>query len=198
MPSGSAFFTGPNMAGKSTFLKAVAVASLLAHAGCAVPAQAMEFPVVATLVSTGQPTESLHAGESLYLAEVRRIRFMAEALLASGSMLAIVDEPFRGTNLPDAREATLAVVARLVDHPNVIVLIASHLVEVVPAMEGGNRIRLFHFAADVDGPEPRFDYRIRDGMSAQRLGMPLLGREGVLDLFAQAATQAREPRPQTV
>ncbi len=46
------FLTGPNMAGKSTFLKAVSIAVLLAHAGCGVPATSMEFPVVAVVFSS--------------------------------------------------------------------------------------------------------------------------------------------------
>jgi hypothetical protein len=52
------FVTGPNMAGKSTFLKAVAIAVLLAHAGCGVPATAMQFPTVGPLLKRpdyGQP-----------------------------------------------------------------------------------------------------------------------------------------------
>jgi hypothetical protein len=58
------FVTGPNMAGKSTFLKSLAVSMLLAHAGCGVPATAMEFPVFRGLSSSVRVAESLSAGES--------------------------------------------------------------------------------------------------------------------------------------
>jgi DNA mismatch repair protein MutS len=181
------FVTGPNMAGKSTFLKAVAMAMLLAHAGCGVPAASMEFPTVGTIFSSVKVSENLNAEESFYLAEIRRIRALAQALYEHGSALAVLDEPLRGTNVHDAAEATLAVMTRLAVHPNALVFIASHIGEIVHAVAGDVRIRLLHFAADVTGQHPRFDYRLREGMSAQRLGMTLLRQEQVLDLLERSA-----------
>ncbi len=190
------FVTGPNMAGKSTFLKAVAVAMLLAHAGCGVPAESLEFPPVATIFSSVRVWENLGAGESFYLAEVRRIRALALALHASGSAVAILDEPLRGTNVHDAAEATLAVMIRLARHPAALVFIASHIGEVVPAIVDDPRIRLVHFAADLTTDEPRFDYQLREGVSAQRLGMTLLRQEQVLALLERSAEEPVEQNPE--
>jgi DNA mismatch repair protein MutS len=181
------FVTGPNMAGKSTFLKAVGLAVLLAHAGCGVPATSMEFLPAGALFSSVQILDNLSAGESFYLAEVRRIRSLARTLHDHGSVVAVLDEPFRGTNVHDAVEATLAVIARLVNHPRALVFVASHLAELVPAIVDDPRVRLLYFAADVSGERPQFDYRLRDGMSSQRLGMTLLKQEQVLDLLERAA-----------
>jgi DNA mismatch repair protein MutS len=181
------FVTGPNMAGKSTFLKAVAIAVLLAHAGCGVPAASLEFPVVGTVFSSVQIVDSVSAGESFYLAEVRRIRALAAALQACGPAIAIVDEPFRGTNVHDAADATLAIVTRLAALPGGMTFIASHLAEIVPSISGDARIAFVHFAADAADVEPRFDYRLRAGVSTQRLGMTLLRQEGVLELLDRAA-----------
>ena len=181
------FVTGPNMAGKSTFLKSIAVAMLLAHAGCGVPATSMEFPIAGTVFSSVQIADNLSAGESFYLAEVRRIRSLALALHDHGSAVAVVDEPFRGTNVHDAAEATVAVITRLAAHPAALVFVASHLAEVVPAILDDPRICLFHFAADVTGERPRFDYHLRQGMSTQRLGMTLLRQEQVLALLERSA-----------
>jgi DNA mismatch repair protein MutS len=177
------FVTGPNMAGKSTFLKALAVSILLAHSGCGVPASAMEFPVFRGLFSSVRVAESLSAGESLYLAEVRRVRGLAQMLREHGAVMAVLDEPLRGTNVHDAAEATLAVVSRLVGHPQALVFVASHIGEVVPAIADDDRIRLLQFSAEMRDDEPRFDYRVRDGVSTQRLGMTLLRREQVLVLL---------------
>jgi DNA mismatch repair ATPase MutS len=125
------FVTGPNMAGKSTFLKAIAVAVFLAHLGCGVPATSMEFAPVGTVFSSVQIIDNLTAGESFYLAEVRRIGSLAAALTDHGSAVAVVDEPFRGTNVHDAAEATLAVITRLAAHPGALAFVASHVGEVV-------------------------------------------------------------------
>ena len=186
------FLTGPNMAGKSTFLKAIAIAALLAHAGCGVPARSLEFPMVGTIFSSVQIADNLSAGEGFYLAEVRRIRALAVALRDHASAIAIVDEPFRGTNVHDAAEATLAVIARLAAHPSALTFIASHIGEVAPAIASDPRIGLFHFAADVTTDVPRFDYRLRQGVSVQRLGMLLLKQEHVLDLLERYPTAASD------
>lgn len=177
------FVTGPNMAGKSTFLKAVGLAVLLAHAGCGVPAGSMEFPVVSTIFSSVQIVDNLSAGESFYLAEVRRIKSLATALREHRSAIAVLDEPFRGTNVHDAAEATLAVISRLVSHPGALVFVASHLAEIAPSIADDPRVCLVHFSADISAEAPVFDYKLRHGLSAQRLGMTLLAQEGVLALL---------------
>jgi DNA mismatch repair protein MutS len=177
--------TGPNMAGKSTFLKAVSLAVLLAHLGSGVPAAAMEFPVVATLFSSGDVHGSLDARESDYLAEVGRIAALAAALREHGSAFAVIDEPFRGTNVHDATDATLAVISRLADHSTAIVFVASHLGELALALADDPRIGFVRFEADVSEDAPRFDYRLREGVSTQRLGMTLLRQSGVLDMLGR-------------
>jgi DNA mismatch repair ATPase MutS len=179
------FLTGPNMAGKSTFLKAVAVSTMLAHAGSGVPAAEMEFNPVDTIFSSIRIADNLGQGESYYLAEVRRIKALALALRDHRAALAIIDEPFRGTNVHDASEATVAVLTRLAGHPTALVFVASHLGEVVAQIQDDPRIRLLHFAAEVSDETVRFDYRLRDGASSQRLGMSLLRRERVLELLEE-------------
>jgi hypothetical protein len=186
------FITGPNMAGKSTFLKATALAVLLAHVGSGVPAESMEFVPVGTIFSSVQIADNLTAGESFYLAEVRRMGALATALDSHGSAVAVIDEPFRGTNVHDAAEATLGVITRLAAHPAALVLVASHVGEVVPNILSDPRVEFLYFAADVTGEQPRFDYLLRHGVSEQRLGMTLLRQEGVLDHLERAA------RPKTV
>jgi DNA mismatch repair protein MutS len=177
------FVTGPNMAGKSTFLKALAIAMLLAHAGCGVPAAAMTFPTLQAVFSSIQIDDNLAGGESFYLAEVRRVRALAEAIGEHGAVLALIDEPFRGTNVHDAAEATLAVLSRLRQQPSALVFVASHLAELASSVAADARVRLLHFSADVEGGVVRFDYQLREGVSTQRLGMVLLEREGVLALL---------------
>lgn len=181
------FITGPNMAGKSTFLKATALAVFLAHVGSGVPAESMEFVPVGTVFSSVQIADNLTAGESFYLAEVRRMGALAAALDSHGSAVAVIDEPFRGTNVHDAAEATLGVITRLAAHPAALVLVASHVAEVVPNLLSDPRVEFLYFAADVTGEQPRFDYRLRHGVSEQRLGMTLLRQEGVLEHLERAA-----------
>jgi DNA mismatch repair ATPase MutS len=184
------FVTGPNMAGKSTFLRAAGIAVLLAHLGAGVPAASMEFAPAGTLFTSIDLADDLRAGQSFYLAEVRRIGALANALGEFGSALAIVDEPFRGTNVHDAAEATLAIMTRLAAQPASLTFVASHVAEVVPATRADPRIAFRYFVADTTTDPPGFDYRLRTGVSDQRLGMTLLRQEGVLDQLEQS-TRAR-------
>lgn len=181
------FVTGPNMAGKTTFMKAVAIAVFLAHIGCGAPATSMEFPVVGTIFSSIDISDNLNAGESFYLAEVRRIRDLAVALGEHGSGLAVIDEPFRGTNVHDATEATLATISRLAALPAGLVFVASHVGEVASAIRDNARVLLIHFSAEVANDQPRFDYKLRGGVSTQRLGMTLLKQERVLEFLERLA-----------
>src|SRR4029450_144942 len=135
----------------------------------------------------------LGPGQSFSLAEVRRIRALALALSEHRSIFAVVDEPFRGTNVHDAAEATLATITRLANHPAALVMVASHVGEVVPALREDPRIRLLHFAAEIRADQPHFDYQIRPGVSVQRLGMTLLKQERVLELL-ESSTQAANPK----
>src|SRR5262249_43208802 len=155
---------------------------ILAHAGCGVPATSIRFPVGGSAFSGVQIVASLTGVKTFYLAEVRRIKALAAVLHDGAPTLAVVDEPFRGTNVHDAAEATLAVITRLAEHPRALVFVASHIAEIAPSMVSDSRIRLLHFAADTAGGPPTFDYRLREGVSTQRLGMTLLHQEQVLEL----------------
>ena len=79
-------------------------------------------------------------------------------------------------------------IARLAAHPAALVLVASHVVEVVPTIRSDPRIAFFCFAADSTGDQPRFDFCLREGVSEQRLGMTLLRQEAVLERLERSAT----------
>jgi hypothetical protein len=66
---------------------------------------------------------------------------------------------------------------------------------VIPAILTDPRIAFFYFAADGAAESPRFDYRMRKGVSDQRLGMALLRQEGVLDRLERTVEAAGAPSP---
>jgi DNA mismatch repair ATPase MutS len=105
------FLTGANMAGKSTFMKSLGIAVFLAHMGFPVPAQSMTFPVMDGLFSTINLPDNLSMGYSHFYAEVLRVKKVAEQLALSKKLFVIFDELFRGTNVKDAYEATVALTA---------------------------------------------------------------------------------------
>jgi DNA mismatch repair protein MutS len=175
--------TGPNMAGKTTYLKSVGVCVYLAHLGCGVPAASMRFVPVSAIMAGVEISERVASGESFFFAEVRRIKALATLLQPGQPIVGMIDEPFRGTNIRDATDATTLLFRRLASHPAGVVLVTTHLVEVAATLRDLSAVRLvcFEGAPAVDGIV--FDHRMREGLSDQRLGMALLRQEGVAALL---------------
>jgi DNA mismatch repair ATPase MutS len=174
------FLTGPNMAGKTTWLKAVGVTALLAHAGMPVPAGACRLGRMDRIISAIRTEDDLRGGVSYFQAEARRVRTIAEPVAEGLRCLVIVDELFRGTNVKDACDASLTVVRAFARASGCRFLIASHLTELATELADLRGVVFLHFEARFVDGEVAFDYRIRPGVSAQRLGMKVLEREGVV------------------
>ena len=82
-------------------------------------------------------------------------------------------------------------ITRLAAHPAALTFVASHVGEVVPTILADPRIAFFYFAADTSSDPPRFDYRLCEGVSEQRLGMTFLQQEGVLDRLERSVESNR-------
>jgi len=187
-----AFLTGPNMAGKSTFLKAVGVAFLLAHCGMGVPARSLRLSFGARLISSVRTRDSITQGVSFFQAEARRVRAILDSLHQERACLVLMDEPFQGTNIKDAREATQLLLAGFHQARASCFLVASHLTEVAPFVEALPSSRLLHFDAEVEGGMLEFSFRLKPGVSQQALGVAVLRDEGVLDALARLHSEERE------
>jgi len=175
--------TGPNMAGKTTLLRAVALAVYLAHLGCGVPAAEARITVARALLASLAVRDNLAAKESFFLAEVRRAKALAALLLSEEQVFAVIDEPFKGTNLHDGGDATAKLVASIARHPHALTIISTHLADTASSFSGNGAIRALCLEGTIEAGAPVFDFQVRAGVSAQRLGMELLRTEGVLTLL---------------
>lgn len=185
------FLTGPNMAGKTTYLRAIATALYFAHLGMGVPAKEFVFTPVDHLFSSLSISDNLHTGTSYFLAEVLRIKAVAEAVAAGAKVIAIMDEPFKGTNVKDALEASYAVIERLQSKSDSLFLFSSHLIELDEKFGPSKQIQRCHFEAKESGGRLKFDYRLHPGISTQRMGMRVLTDQGVFALLDSRVQQAR-------
>lgn len=175
------FLTGPNMAGKTTYLKACGVAVLLAHCGMGVPARRASMGPVARLITALRTEDNLREGVSYFQAEARRVRTILHDVAGGAPCLVIVDELFRGTNVKDAFDATTAVLRGFARVRGSRFIVASHLTEVARELEDLRCVFLRHFEASSVNGKVEFSYRVAPGLSRQRLGMEVLRREGVLE-----------------
>ena len=182
------FLTGPNMAGKTTYLRAFGTALYLAHLGMGVPAQSFQFVPTQWLFSSISLTDDLRRGVSYFRAEALRVKAVAEAVARGEQVVALMDEPFKGTNIKDAFEASLAILKSFSNREKCLFMFSSHLIELSEHIESlHNQVDCRYFEAVESGERLHFDYRLRPGISDQRLGMRVLREEGIFDLLNMAA-----------
>ena len=180
------FLTGPNMAGKTTYLRASGIALYLAHLGMGVPASSFRFAPCAALFTSINLTDNVRAGISFFEAEALRARDIAAAVAAGIRVVALLDEPFKGTNVKDAMDASRAFLSRLAAREQSLFLASSHLIELAEPLQANGVTTCWRFeATEVDG-QLAFDYVLRPGISAQRLGMKVLEQKGVFELLDAA------------
>jgi DNA mismatch repair ATPase MutS len=178
------FLTGPNMAGKTTYLKTVAVCAYLAHVGMSVPARAFRISVLDALFTSLSPEDDLRRGLSFFMAEVERVREVAEAAVEGARILALFDEVFKGTNVKDALDASRRVILGFSRARASGFIFASHLTELAEDLQAQRGVRFGHFEGEVIDGRAVYDFRLTPGVSSQRLGLHLLAEAGVPDLLA--------------
>ncbi|MEC5142151.1 DNA mismatch repair protein MutS [Chitinophaga sp. 212800010-3] len=179
------FLTGANMAGKTTFIKAVGVAVFLAHLGMGVPAAQMELSFFDGIFSNIQVQDNIFKGESYFYSEVLRIKNTILQINNGKNWLVLIDEMFKGTNVEDARNCSLAVIRGLLQSTNCLFILSTHLYEIAEDLSSEKRIQFKYFESNVIDDDLHFTYILRDGIAKEKIGYLILKREKVLDLLKE-------------
>jgi len=184
------FLTGANMAGKSTFLRAISTAVYIAHMGFPVAARAMEFSVMDGMYTSINLPDNLGIGVSHFYAEVLRVKKVATELSTGRSLFIIFDELFRGTNVKDAEEGTIAVTRAFAGKKNSMFIISSHIVEAGDALSQSPNIGFHYLPTRMNGHLPEYDYKLEEGISEDRHGMIIIRNEGILETLKNGKKHA--------
>jgi len=172
------------MAGKSTLMKSLAVAFYLAHLGLPVAAEHMEFSVCDGLYTTINLSDDVNAGFSHFYAEVLRLKTIAKELSGRKKLLVIFDELFRGTNVKDACDGTVAVTGAFASRKNGFFMVSTHIVEAAEAlMQTGQGIQYLYLPTTMEGNTPRYTYTLAQGITADRHGMVIIANERILEII---------------
>jgi DNA mismatch repair ATPase MutS len=134
---------------------------------------------------------------SFFRAEALRVKAVAQSVADGRRVIAIIDEPFKGTNVKDALDASRAILERFAAAENSIFLVSSHLIELGGDMLATGRTDLRHFEAGESGGRLHFDYVLRPGISDQRLGFRVLQEEGIFDLLERGTGRSDPRRPES-
>jgi DNA mismatch repair protein MutS len=177
------FLTGANMAGKSTFMKSLGIAMYLAHMGFPVAAKEMEFSVLDGIYTTINLPDNLGIGASHFYAEVLRIRNIARELSTGKRLFVIFDDLFRGTNVKDAYEATIAITTAFAKKRGSVFVISTHIIEAGEILKEQANISFKYLPTKVNGTIPEYTYTLENGITDDRHGMIIINNEGILELL---------------
>ncbi|PWV56401.1 DNA mismatch repair protein [Chitinophaga sp. S165] len=178
------FLTGANMAGKSTLMKSAGILIYLAHMGFPVAATEVQFSILDGIYSSVNVPDDLNKGYSHFYAEVLRVKKVAEEVAADRSLFVIFDELFKGTNVKDAYDATLAVTEAFTDFTDCFFIISTHIFEVGHALNnGGTQIGFEFLPTIMNNNVPQYTYQLQKGITTDRQGMIIIENEGILDML---------------
>ena len=171
--------TGPNMAGKSTYLRQTALLVIMAQAGSFVPAESMIFSPVDRIFTRIGSSDRITRGQSTFLVEMAEAASLLNA--STSSSLAILDEVGRGTSTYDGLSLAWAMVEYLQNNAqhNPMVLFATHyhelteLGKLLPAVENVN-VRV-----EETGNRVVFLYDVEDGCADDSYGIHVASMAGV-------------------
>jgi DNA mismatch repair ATPase MutS len=158
-----ALITGSNMAGKSTFLRSLAVNLVLAQIGA--PVCARSFTVSAMeLMSSMRIADNLAENTSTFYAELKKLESIITAVKQHKPMFILLDEILRGTNSLDRHIGSKALIRQLIKE-QAVAIIATHDIELTKLEEKfGNAIENYHFDVQVENDELYFDYKLKHGV----------------------------------
>ena len=177
------FLTGANMAGKSTFIKAIGIAVYLAHVGMSVPAKSLTLSYFNGLLSNIQIVDNVLKNESFFYNEVQRIKNTILKVNDQKKWLILIDELFKGTNIHDAMKCSVTVIDGLQKRRNGLYILSTHLYEIGEQVAHYNNIQFKYFETAIVNNEMEFSFQLKDGISDDRLGYMILEKEGVVELL---------------
>ena len=202
LPSGSvSLVTGPNMSGKSTYMRQVALIVVLAQMGGFVPAADARLPVVDRVFTRVGASDDIAGGQSTFMREMTELTSILHE--ATADSLILLDEVGRGTSTADGRAIARATAEFVHDEIGATTLFATHYHSLTGLADDRDRIRNLHFAADSEEPrssadseEPRssgdgggvtFLHRVAEGPASSSYGVEVARMAGVPDPVVERA-----------
>ena len=177
--------TGPNMGGKSTFLRQVAIAALLAQAGSYVPAAQARIGIVDRLFSRVGAADNLARGRSTFMVEM--VETAAILAQATPNSLVILDEIGRGTSTYDGLAIAWAVVEAMHDQVKARTLFATHYHELIRLADRLEALSLHHVRAREWKGELVLLHEVAEGPADRSYGIAVAKLAGISPLVLSRA-----------
>jgi DNA mismatch repair protein MutS len=182
--------TGPNMGGKSTYMRQVALIVLLAYCGSFVPADACTLGPIDRIFTRIGASDDLAGGRSTFMVEMTEAAAILHA--ATENSLVLMDEIGRGTSTFDGLALAHAIAARLLSHNRAFALFATHYFELTQLAERFPQAVNRHLAAAEHRGTIAFLHEVRDGPANRSYGLQVARLAGMPAPVIRAAGQLLE------
>ena len=177
--AGTRIITGSNMSGKTTYLRTVASACVLAYAGAPVPGERLCLSPLHIFTSIRVTDDAAH-GLSTFYAEILRIKSMMAFKEKNLPMLIVIDEIFKGTNSADRLIGAREAISRLTG-ADFITLVSTHDFELCEIENDAAPVTNWHFEESYEDDKLLFDYKIKEGRCTTRNAQYLLKMAGIME-----------------
>lgn len=164
--------TGCNMSGKSTYIRSIALMTVMAQIGSFVPAQYATFPIIRQLFARVSIDDNIEANVSTFAAEMRETAFILRNI--NSQSMAIVDELGRGTSTRDGLAIAIAIAEAVVDS-RALVWFATHFLDLAKILAERNGVVNLHLAVDnSEADKMEMLYRVSaDAVQEEHYGLKL-------------------------
>jgi len=182
--------TGPNMGGKSTYMRQVALITLLARIGSFVPAKSASIGPIDRIFTRIGAADDLAGGRSTFMMEM----IEAAAILASSTSqsLVLMDEIGRGTSTYDGLALAWSIAHRLVTHNRALTLFATHYFELTRMPNEQANTANVHLAAAESPAGIVFLHEVKDGPASRSYGIQVAQRAGIPAVVIRHASRELE------
>ena len=172
--------TGPNMSGKSTFLKAIGIVVYLGHIGLGVPALNVTKPYFDNISIAINLNDDIERGYSHFMFEIKNLKETIINASDNKKCFAVFDELFRGTNMEDAMDVSAATIKGLIQFKNSVFVISTHLHQLKNLEDvKSEKVASHYFDCALINDAPVFNYRLKKGWSDLKVGKILFENEGL-------------------
>ena len=172
---------GPNMSGKSTFLKAVGICVYFGHLGLGIPASSGEIPFCDYFSIQINRRDDILNGYSHFMTEILNLKQVVENAAQGKRCFAVFDELFSGTNVEDAFEIGRTTISGLSKYENAYFFISTHIQELKSVSNA--QISSYFIDCELVGNKPTFTYKLKKGWSDIKVGRILFDKVGLNKLL---------------
>ncbi len=177
--------TGPNMAGKSTYMRQVALITIMAHIGCFVPCDSCNISLVGRIFTRIGASDNLAMGQSTFMVEMKEVADIIQN--ATSNSLLILDEVGRGTSTFDGLAIANAIIEYIAENIKAKTLFATHYHELVHLEEKYDSIENLTIAVDRQEDDIIFLRKIIKGFTNNSYGIDVAKLAGIDDRIINRA-----------